>query len=74
MMTGIYGAATHKDALGQLIRHMEWHQHALSSYEVLELEKYVIILGPIEKLFTSLNSEKVATIHLVYPGVKVIFC
>ena len=53
MMTGVYGAATHKDALGQLIRHMEWHQHALSSYEVLELEKYVIILGPIEKLFTS---------------------
>ena len=71
MMTGVVGAAKHNDSLGQMVKHMGWEKHALSSYEILELEKYVIILGPVEKLFTSLNGEKVATIHLVFPGLKV---
>ena len=72
MMTGVVGAARHRDALGKLIKYMKWEKHSLSSYEILELEKYVIILGPVEKLFTSLTGEKVATIHLVFPGLKVL--
>ena len=71
MMTGVVGAARHQDSLGQLVKHMQWEKNALSEYEILELENYVIILGPVEKLFTSLNGEKTATIHLVYPGLKV---
>ena len=74
MMTGVVGAAKHNDSLGQLVKHMGWEKHALSSYEILELEKYVVILGPVEKLFTSLNGEKVATIHLVFPSLKVHKC
>ena len=74
MMTGVVGAARHDDSLDKMVKHMGWEKHALSSYEILELEKYVIILGPVEKLFTSLNGEKVATIHLVFPGLKVLKC
>ena len=72
MMTGLVGAAKHQDSLAKLVKYMAWEDKALSSYEIMELEKYVVILGPVEKLFTCLNSEKSATLHLVFPGLKVI--
>ena len=42
-----------------------------SRHEISELEKLNRIMGPMETIFSKLNSEKVSTIHLVYPTVKV---
>ena len=50
--------------------HMQWGV-TFSREEVKELEKLMTIMGPMEKLFSQLNSEKTSAIHLVYPTVKV---
>ena len=49
---------------------MQWGI-TFSREEVKELEKLMSIMGPMEKLFSQLNSEKSSAMHLVYPTVKV---
>lgn len=64
------------DLAGQVIREMKWETHKppvqnLTSEETQDLTKYVDLMTPIEFLFTELNAENRATIHRVYPTLKV---
>ena len=64
-------AANHPEQpLYHLSVHMGWGI-TFSREEVKELEKLMSVMGPMEKLFCRLNSEKSSVIHLVYPTVKV---
>ena len=49
---------------------MKW-QIQFSTHDISELKKFVQIMGPMERLFSQLNSELESTIHLCYPFVKV---
>ena len=49
---------------------MKWGL-TFAQYEIEELEKYISIVGPLETLFSALNSDKFSTIHRVYPSIKV---
>ena len=42
-----------------------------SRHNIKELEKLNRIMGPMETLFSKLNSERISTIHLVYPTFNV---
>ena len=61
------------DPLGQMLQHFRsaWKIPPLTATEIQELEKFLRIMDPLERLFTKLNAERAATIHLVYPCVKV---
>ena len=64
-------AANHpNNPLQHLNLEMKWGI-TFSRHEISELEKLSRIMGPMETIFSKLNSEKVSTIHLVYPTVKV---
>ena len=64
-------AANHpKQPLYQLTIEMKWGI-TFSIQEIRELEKLMSIMSPMEKMFCKLNSEKISTIHLVFPTVKV---
>ena len=66
-------AANHPEQpLYRLSIHMQWNI-TFSNQEIKELEKLMSIMGPMEKLFCQLNSEKTSALHLVYPTVKVLF-
>ena len=39
--------------------------------QIAQLEKFMAIMGPVEELFSQLNSELTSTIDRVYPTVKV---
>ena len=39
--------------------------------DLAELEKFMTIMGPLEKLFSSLDSDQHSTIQKVYPDIKV---
>ena len=62
--------------LTKLSRVMKWNIE-FSQSDLSELKKFVQIMGPMERVFCELNSEKDSTLHLVYPTVKVtgiLFC
>ena len=60
------------DPLGQMLRHFSaWKIAPLSASEIEQLEKFLQIMDPLERLFSKLNAERTATIHRVYPCVKV---
>ena len=64
-------AANHpKQPLYHLTIEMKWGI-TFSIQEIRELEKLMSIMSPMEKMFCKLNSEKISTIHLVFPTVKV---
>ena len=58
------------DLLGQVSDHMKWGV-TFSAQDIKELEKFVFLMDPLERLFSNLNSEKEATLHLVLPFLKV---
>lgn len=58
------------DLLSQVSNHMGW-EYVFSSLEIQDLQLFLVLMDPLEELFSSLNSEKVATIHLVLPTVRV---
>ena len=62
-----------KQPLYHLSIEMQWGI-TFSRAEIKELEKLMSIMGPMEKMFCQLNSEKTSTLHLVYPTVKVKLC
>ena len=39
--------------------------------QIAQLEKFMAIMGPVQELFSQLNSELTSTIDRVYPTVKV---
>lgn len=55
-----------------LSNEMKWNK-TFTRVEVAELEKFMRIMGPMEMMFTRLNSEKVSTIHMVFPTIKVFY-
>lgn len=61
------------DPLGQMLQHFRssWKIAPLTGSEIQELEKFLSIMDPLERLFAKLNAERTATIHRVYPCVKV---
>ena len=46
-----------------------WKEVKLSSDDIAELEKYLLIMGPMKKLFSSLNSDHDSNITRVFPTV-----
>ena len=58
------------EPLFRLSEEMSWGIH-FSRQDIAELEKFLEIMGPLEKLFSSLDSEKSSTIQKVYPSIKV---
>ena len=56
--------------LGQVSDHMKWGV-TFSAQDINELQKFVSLMDPIERVFSGLNSEKEATLHLVIPFLKV---
>ena len=59
-----------------LIKEMKWDTghsplHPFSDQEITNLEVYFSLMDPIEVLFSQLNSEHQATLHLVYPSIQV---
>ena len=42
-----------------------------SDEDIQEIELFVSICDPLERMFSSLNSEKEATLHLVLPIIRV---
>ena len=49
---------------------MNWDIH-FTSQDISNIRVFVRMMDPMERLFSSLNSEKESTIHLVYPTVLV---
>ena len=60
------------DPIHVLNQHMggKWNI-TFSHLDVVNLECFLKIMAPLEKLFTDLNAEWCSTIHMVYPSVKV---
>ena len=58
------------DLLGQLDTLMKWGI-VFSDVDIQEIELFVAICDPLERLFSTLNSEKEATLHLVLPIIRV---
>ena len=58
------------DLLGQVDAIMKWGI-VFSDGDIMEIDLFLAILGPIEQLFSNLNSEKEATLHLVLPTIRV---
>ena len=56
--------------LSKLSQIMKWNI-SFTPQDITELKKFVEIMGPMERIFTHLNSELESTIHLCYPFVKV---
>ena len=56
--------------LFRLCSEMKWGL-TFAQYEIEELEKYISIVGPLETLFSALNSDQFSTIQRVYPSIKV---
>ena len=64
------------DPITKLIEEMKWDKgnspiHPFSDLEIQNLEIYFCMMDPIEVLFSQLNSENQATLHLVYPSIQV---
>ena len=55
--------------LTKLSKAMKWYIE-FSEAELSELKKFVKIMGPIESLFSGLNSEKESTLHMCLPSVR----
>ncbi len=71
MLEAFIEAANHpKQPLYHLNVEMQWGI-TFSRQEILELEKLMSIMRPMEKMFSHLNSENTSTIHMVFPTVKV---
>ena len=59
-----------KQPLYHLSIEMQWGI-TFSRAEIKELEKFMSIMQPMEKMFARLNSEETSCMHLVFPTVKV---
>ena len=71
MLETFIEAANHpSQPLYHLNIEMQWGI-TFSRQEILELEKLMSIMRPMEKMFSQLNSENTSTIHMVFPTVKV---
>ena len=71
MLETFIEAANHpKQPLYHLNIEMQWGI-TFSRQEILELEKLMSIMRPMEKMFSQLNSENTSTIHMVFPTIKV---
>ena len=49
---------------------MEW-DIVFSAKDIDDIKVFVQVMDPMERLFSSLNSEKESTVHLCYPTVLV---
>lgn len=58
------------DLLGKVDTLMKWGV-MFSDEDIMEIELFLTICDPLEKLFSSLNSEKESTLHLVLPIIRV---
>ena len=58
------------DLLAKVDNLMKWGL-VFSDEDIQEIELFVSICDPLERLFSSLNSEKEATLHLVLPIIRV---
>ena len=58
------------DLLGQIDAIMKWGI-IFSDEDIREIDLFLAICGPMEQLFSNLNSEKEATLHLVLPTIRV---
>ena len=56
--------------LFRLSESMKWGI-SFSPFEISELEKFLHICGPLETLFSSLDSDQKSTIQKVYPSIQV---
>ena len=56
--------------LYRICQEMDW-KISFSPHEIAELEKLLIILGPLERMFSTLDSETHSTIQRVYPSIQV---
>ena len=56
--------------LQKLSYSMEW-DIKFSAKDIEEIKVFVQVMDPMERLFSSLNSEKDSTVHLCYPTVLV---
>ena len=71
MVRELVACAKHDgDPLYRLNECMKWGI-TFSPFEISELEKFLHILGPLETLFNSLDSDQKSTIQKVYPSIKV---
>ena len=71
MLRVLLEAANQPDKpLKKLSYEMSW-DIVFTSEDIANIEIYVKMMDPMEKLFSSLNSEKESTIHLCYPTVLV---
>ena len=71
MLRVLLEAANQPDKpLKKLSYEMNWNI-IFTSEDIANIEIYVKMMDPMEKLFSSLNSEKESTIHLCYPTVLV---
>ena len=57
--------------LFRLCQEMDWNL-SFSQYDIAELENYLRVLGPLESMFSALNTEKTTTIQKVFPSIVVI--
>ena len=57
--------------LNKICSELKWGI-SFAQYEIDELEKYISIVGPMETLFSALNSDHSSTLHRVFPSLKVI--
>lgn len=56
--------------LNRLATTMKWGI-SFGENEIQELEKYLEIIGPLEQMFNSFNSEKTSNIQKIIPSIKV---
>ena len=71
MLRVLLEAAKHQDKpLQKLSYAMGWGIN-FSEQEIEDIRVYVELMSPLERLFSSLNSEKESSSHLCYPTVLV---
>ena len=71
MITGLLEAWRWEgNPLQKFIKHMSW-KIDFTERDMDDLSKYMLLLTPLEKLFSRLNADQSSTIHLVYPYLMV---
>ena len=59
--------------LFKLCKEMSSWGISFSEYDIAELEKYLLVLGPFEAMFSALNTDTQTSIQKVFPSIMVIY-
>lgn len=71
MIRALIEAARYEgNPLSRICQEMAWGI-SFSEHDLTELEKYLRIIGPMETMFSALNSDKKTTIQHVFPSILV---